>query len=103
MSTTWGGWCVLRRVEKQGERLLNCYLVIVPRDSEDGLSLRMLSCQLLLFSTFTAKIWICTFRLTVSCKLRSDRMCLQLPTSGSAFPHRARSCSRLVGLAECGQ
>lgn len=62
-----------------------------PRDTELSAAVP----QLLPFSTFTAKIWICSFRLTASCKLSSNRIHLNLPTFGSALPHRALICTRV--------
>lgn len=42
--------CLELSREIERKRLLNCYSRIVPRDREEGLSLRMLSCQLLSLS-----------------------------------------------------
>lgn len=56
-----------------------------PQDAE----LSAAAPELLHFSTYTAKIWLCSFRLTAFCKLNSTRICLKLPSSGSALPCRA--------------
>lgn len=62
-----------------------------PQDAE----LSAAVAELLRFATFTAKIWICSFRLTASHKLNSNRIRVKLPTRGSALPRRALSCSRV--------